>query len=459
MQFRYKLAKETFKNKKIPPKKVPGEDSISADQRGDNTSWTDSQLLSLDKETKRVEPALKSKEVSRRDLFSFARLTDFADAVEKEEKKLPKKKKAESDARKPEATEKTETTATEAPAVEAHSGETSTEEAPAPEPQKKKGFFRRMANKFRPGFKEESAETAENGLASANSDEPRQDVSEPADANAEEPSAAPDAKPYQETIFGIPVEDDDEPEFDRRNLLKQGVHFFAKPAIEKVQSKIDLVNETVDKITKRVPLIRPPGALTERQFLQACTRCDKCIHACPKDAIQRVPKKMGFLIAGSPYIDPKKIPCVLCDDLPCIPACPDGALLPPPNNDRFEVKMGYAILDKKNCQAYGDTFCQQCVIDCPVPGAIIQKDEKPIFDKNICTGCGVCVLSCSTVNIPLAIKIKPQMVIDSQIQKKRLEIEKARIKAEREAEEKKAREEEKEKEDVESSATAEKENE
>ncbi len=424
MQFRYKLAKETFKNKKIPPKKVPGEESISADQRGDHT-WTDSQLLSLDKETKRVEPKAEPKEVSRRDLFSFGRLTDFANAVEEGEKKLAKNKQAKPDVEEPEAVEETATT----------TEETEGEALPATEPEKKKGFFRRMASKFKPGSKEESAASEES------------DDSEPTETEVDEPPAAPrELKPYQETVLGIPVDDEDvDPEFDRRNLLKQGVHFFAKPAIQKVQDKIDHVNETVDKITRRVPLIRPPGAITERQFLQACTRCDECLHACPKDAIQRAPKKMGFLIAGSPYIDPKKIPCVMCDDLPCIPACPDGALVPPPNNDRMEVKMGYAILDKKNCQAYGDTFCQQCVIDCPIPGAIIQKDDKPIIDKRTCTGCGVCVLSCSTVNIPLAIKIKPQMVIDSQIQKKRMEQEKARIKAEREAAEKKAQEEEIEK--------------
>ena len=44
--------------------------------------------------------------------------------------------------------------------------------------------------------------------------------------------------------------------------------------------------------------------------------------------------------------------------------------------------------------------------------------------------------SCSTVNIPLAIKIKPQMVIDSQLHKKRKEQELARIKAEQKAQEK-----------------------
>jgi ferredoxin-type protein NapG len=441
MQFRYKLAKETFKNKKIPPKKVPGEDSISHDQRGDDTSWSDSQLLSLDKETKRVEPTAEPKEVSRRDLFSFGRLTDFADAVEEEEKKLPNKQKVNPDTEEPETTE----------ALADDSPETSAEEAPAPEPEKKKGFFSRMASKFRPGSKDESADA---GVS-------QEDVSDAPEATDEEPSPAPEVAPQQETIFGIPVDDEDvDPEYDRRNLLKQGVHFFAKPAIEKVQNKIDTVNETVNKITRRVPLLRPPGAITERQFLQACTRCDECLHACPKDAIQRVPKKMGFLIAGSPYIDPKKIPCVMCDDLPCISVCPDGALVPPPNNDRMEVKMGYAILDKKNCQAYGDTFCQQCVIDCPIPGAIIQKDQKPIIDKRTCTGCGVCVLSCSTVNIPLAIKIKPQMVIESQIQKKRMELERARIQAEREAKEKKAQEEEDiESENIESPETAENENE
>jgi hypothetical protein len=47
--------------------------------------------------------------------------------------------------------------------------------------------------------------------------------------------------------------------------------------------------------------------------------------------------------------------------------------------------------------------------------------------------------SCSTVNIPLAIKIKPQMVIDYQLHKKQLE--KAKIEAERLAAEEKEQEE------------------
>ncbi|MFQ5449233.1 MAG: 4Fe-4S dicluster domain-containing protein [Nitrospinaceae bacterium] len=460
MQFRYKLAKETFKNKKVPPKKAPGEDNISPDQRGNDTSWTDSQLLSLDKETKRVEPKAreeKPREVSRRDLFSFARLTDFAEAVEAGEKNLARKKKTGREEPDPDSQDSSEasgeTSAAESQ-VSTASGEANTEpDAPA----RRKGFFKRIFHRLRPGSTKEEpqppppkpSKTTEIN-AEDEASRPSQDSAtaapsstDPTPTRVEAARSSREPQAAEEPPAVEPAEDEEvDPATNRRNLLRQGVHFFAKPAVEKVQNKINRVNETLDKITKRVPLIRPPGAISEQQFLQACTRCDKCIHACPKDAIQRVPKKMGFLIMGTPYIDPKKIPCVMCDDLPCIPACPDGALVPPESGSRFDVKMGYAILDKSKCQAYGDTFCQQCVIDCPIPGAITQTGQKPIFHKNVCTGCGVCVLSCSTVNIPLAIKIKPQMVIESQLRKKRLEQERERIQAERQAAEKKAREEE-----------------
>ena len=293
------------------------------------------------------------------------------------------------------------------------------EPSPKEDETPKPGFFKRLVSKFK------SDSPSPENIASPGDDV----VEKKEDAFAEELDTEEKKLPSESNdIFALEEGEEEDPEYDRRNLIRQGFHFFAKPAVENVQSKIDNVNKAVDKITKRVPVLRPPGAISEKAFLQACSRCDECIHACPKDAIQRAPKKMGFLIHNTPYIDPMRNPCVMCTDLPCIPACPDGALLPV--QELSDVSMGYAILDKKKCQAYGDTFCQQCVIDCPVPGAIHQIDDKPVIDKNICTGCGVCMRSCSTVNIPLAIKIKPQMVIDYQLHKKQLEKEKARIEAE-----------------------------
>ncbi|MCZ6541574.1 MAG: hypothetical protein O6704_07970 [Nitrospinae bacterium] len=51
----------------------------------------------------------------------------------------------------------------------------------------------------------------------------------------------------------------------------------------------------------------------------------------------------------------------------------------------------------------------------------------------MCTGCGVCVRSCSTVNIPVAIKIKPQMVIEWQARKKAMEEKEKELAAEQAA--------------------------
>ena len=72
MDFRYRLAKKTFKNKKIPQKRAPGMDVISEDQRGDDSS-PEVSPLSLDRQTITPKPQLpeEQKQLSRRDLFSF----------------------------------------------------------------------------------------------------------------------------------------------------------------------------------------------------------------------------------------------------------------------------------------------------------------------------------------------------------------------------------------------------
>ncbi|MCH2390013.1 MAG: hypothetical protein MK234_04955, partial [Nitrospinales bacterium] len=72
MDFRYRLAKKTFKNKKIPQKRAPGMDVISQDQQGDDSS-PEISPLSLDRQTvtPKPKPPKEEKQLSRRDLFSF----------------------------------------------------------------------------------------------------------------------------------------------------------------------------------------------------------------------------------------------------------------------------------------------------------------------------------------------------------------------------------------------------
>ncbi len=421
---RYLLDKDRFKGKKLPPKIQTNEDHVSADQRGDHTA---SDLLGIDRLKANFNKPIEDMEFSRRGIFGgLTKLKEYAeesDEKAKELKKLQKKKRRIKINLKEEEEEETEAGAETAAEAEtsdetATPGESTAEDAAeedtAEEEEKpKKNILRRSYEFFFPQLHEEETSP------------------EPVPAKAEFGATAEVAD--EETAEPADEEDDADKEMNRRQIIREGLHMFARPTVASIQGKIDRVNETVSKITRRVPLLRPPGAISERAFLQACTRCDKCIHACPKDAILRVPKKMGFLIMDSPYIDPKKVPCVMCDDLPCISACPDGALLPVPGGPA-DVEMGYAILSQKNCQAYGHTFCQQCVIDCPIPGAITQnKEQQPVFHRDVCTGCGVCVRSCSTVNIPVAIKVKPQMVIDWQARKKAMEEKEKELEAERRA--------------------------
>jgi ferredoxin-type protein NapG len=421
---RYLLDKDRFKGKKLPPKLQTNEDLIDPDQRGDHTT-ADKHIVDIERLKANFQKPIEDMEFSRRGLFGgLTKLKEYAEESDKNAKELKQLKKKQRRIKvnlKPEEEETEEGTEVVAELEPSTETDTETEEsaevaAEETEENPKRNILRRSYEFFFPKYHKEEKPSPKSVKAKAESGEAIDAVDEETAETGEE-------------------ESDNEKELNRRNLIRQGVHMFAKPTIENIQGKIDKVNQTVDKFTKRVPLLRPPGAISERAFLQACTRCDKCLNACPKDAIQRVPKKMGFLIMDTPYIDPMKVPCVMCTDLPCISACEDEALLPVPGGPA-DVEMGYAILDKRKCQSYGHTFCQQCVIDCPVPGAITQNQEQqPIFHKNICTGCGVCVRSCSTVNIPVAIKIKPQMVIEWQLRKKAMEEKEKELEAERKAEE------------------------
>lgn len=75
--------------------------------------------------------------------------------------------------------------------------------------------------------------------------------------------------------------------------------------------------------------LRPPGALAEAEFMQACTRCDLCVKVCPHWAL-KVATRHDAAPMGTPFLhDPAADACARCPDQPCISACPSGALRPP----------------------------------------------------------------------------------------------------------------------------------
>lgn len=150
-------------------------------------------------------------------------------------------------------------------------------------------------------------------------------------------------------------------------------------------------------------LLRPPGALKETDFLARCIRCGKCVQACPYRSVKIAGLMDGIVVMGTPFINPRDIPCYLC--MKCPPVCPSGALNRKLRNKR-DVRMGTAEINKKDCLAWQGILCRSCYQNCPIFDEAIKMDNelRPIVDKNKCVGCGICENVCPVE--PAAIIVK-----------------------------------------------------
>jgi ferredoxin-type protein NapG len=150
--------------------------------------------------------------------------------------------------------------------------------------------------------------------------------------------------------------------------------------------------------------LRPPGALTpDVDFLETCTRCGDCIPVCPVKAIVTIEEEDGRKL---PAIHPSAKPCRLCDDLPCITACPDGALVAPEGGPE-RVRIGIAKVDPRHCITFKGELCTRCYNACPYPDrALMLIGSRPLVGSGACTGCGLCEYACPTQ--PKAIVVVPE---------------------------------------------------
>lgn len=161
-------------------------------------------------------------------------------------------------------------------------------------------------------------------------------------------------------------------------------------------------------------VLQPPGAASD--FDARCIKCGKCIEACPYNALHAAPISDGFK-AGQPTLDVREQACRLCQDFPCIEACPTGALSPVA--DRKEVRMGVAVINEDLCLSYKAMRCEVCYRACPLideaiyinygqrEGDNIHAVFAPVIDPDKCTGCGLCVQRCVVSDPEVAIRIEP----------------------------------------------------
>lgn len=163
--------------------------------------------------------------------------------------------------------------------------------------------------------------------------------------------------------------------------------------------------------------LRPPGALPEENFLSACVRCGLCVRACPYDTLKLAELGMAAAATGTPYFTARETPCEMCDDIPCVAACPTGALDKGLTNID-DARMGIAVLvDQENCLNFLGLRCDVCYRVCPVIDEAISLELShnarsghhaifaPTVHADRCTGCGVCEKAC--VLPEAAIKVLP----------------------------------------------------
>ncbi len=161
-------------------------------------------------------------------------------------------------------------------------------------------------------------------------------------------------------------------------------------------------------------LIRPPGALEEKEFLKRCVKCGECMKVCITNGLQPTLLEAGLEGIWSPVLIPKigycEYRCTLCGQV-----CPTGAIKNLQLEEKVKVKLGLAMIDKSRCLPYAHSIpCIVCEEVCPTPRKAVwfeeakvkerqgraQMIQQPRVDLDLCIGCGICETKCPVKSQP-----------------------------------------------------------
>lgn len=153
-------------------------------------------------------------------------------------------------------------------------------------------------------------------------------------------------------------------------------------------------------------LIRPPGAVSEKEFLGTCIRCGECMKACPTNVIQPTMLEAGLEGIWTPVLKTQTGYCEYTCNM-CNQVCPTEAIRPMDLEEKQQVRIGLAHLDEDRCLPL--TYARPCFIcqwQCPARAISmidttvtnLQGDEvtvkKPHVNSETCIGCGICQAKC-----------------------------------------------------------------
>jgi polyferredoxin len=161
-------------------------------------------------------------------------------------------------------------------------------------------------------------------------------------------------------------------------------------------------------------LLRPPGAVEEKEFLKRCVKCGECMKVCTTNGLQPTLFEAGVEGIWSPMLVPRigycEYRCTLCGQV-----CPTGAIRRLQLEEKAKVKIGLAMIEKGRCLpwAHGRP-CIVCEEVCPTSKKAIWYEEvqvrdrqgkivtvkQPHVDLELCIGCGICEAKCPVLGRP-----------------------------------------------------------
>jgi ferredoxin len=161
-------------------------------------------------------------------------------------------------------------------------------------------------------------------------------------------------------------------------------------------------------------LIRPPGSLDEKAFLQRCIKCGECMKVCITGGLQPTLLEADLEGIWSPVLVPRigycEYRCTLCGQV-----CPTGAIRKLSVEEKASIRIGLAMIDKGRCLPFAhSTPCIVCEEVCPTPKKAIWFEEvrvrnrndktvtvkQPRVDLELCIGCGICETKCPVLGLP-----------------------------------------------------------
>lgn len=119
---------------------------------------------------------------------------------------------------------------------------------------------------------------------------------------------------------------------------------------------------------------------------EKCTGCGICEYACSYEKEKEFnPLKSRIRTARIDPLTNLSVACMLCEDAPCVAACPQGAL-------EQSKETGLIQLDVYTCVARQG--CSWCIHSCSFGAISLDPDKKWVLVCDLCGGEPKCVEMC-----------------------------------------------------------------